>query len=248
MELEDILLLLRGEAGMKKWEADVEKQLQDLTGNPISYVGEGSQWIAYRAYPPDRERYIIKVNKNQDESRVDNSIENYHAVKRSGMKTLSFARKSSLFRYAYECEDLNPEGENVIYISPNTVRYYPKEKHILYPILKNVSEFKIKDYEKNIDELLKHVQIAGVGKNGSGITEDAIFIGVILNEDLTISLTYKIADFDTICPADEECNDFSGLNRRSMLTTLLEFFAFCVDADEYKADIDNRWEKEKKEC
>lgn len=41
---------------------------------------------------------------------------------------------------------------------------------------------------------------------------------------------------------------FSGLNRKSMLTTLLEFFAFCVDADEYKADIDNRWEKEKKEC
>ena len=61
-----------------------------------------------------------------------------------------------------------------------------------------------------------------------------------MNEDLTISLTYKIADFDTICPADEECNDFSGLNRRSMLTTLLEFFAFCVDADEYKADIENR--------
>lgn len=232
---------------MKKWEVDVEKQLQDLTGNPISYVGEGSQWKAYRAYPPDRERYIIKVNKKQDETRVDNSIDNYHAVKRSGMKTLSFARKSSLFRYAYECEDLNPEGGNVIYISPNTVRYCPEEKHILDPILRNVSKFIIKDYEKNIEELLKHVQVAGSGKNAVSISEDAIFIGAILNKDLTISFIYKIADFDTIGHPDEECNDFSRLNRMSMLTTLWEFFKFCVDANEYKADIENRCKKEKKE-
>ena len=78
------------------------------------------------------------------------------------------------------------------------------------------------------------------------MSEDAIFIGVILNEDLTISFIYKIADFDTIGQPDDECNDFSRLNRMSMLSTLWEFFEFCVDANKYKADIENRCKKEKR--
>lgn len=142
------------------------------------------------------------------------------------MKTLSFVRKSSSISYAYECEDLNPNGENVIYISPNTVRTHPEEKHILDPILNKASSFRIKDYAKNIDDLVNNVQNAGISENAVGISEDAIFIGLILNEDSTLSLTYKIADFDTIGRPDEEYKGLSGINRVSVLKTLCEFFYF----------------------
>lgn len=156
------------------------------------------------------------------------------------MKTLSFVRKSPSISYAYECEDLNPSGENAIYISPNTVRSHPEEKHILEPILNKTSGFRIKNYPKNIDDLINDVQNAGIGENAVGISEDAIFIGLIFNKDLTLSLTYKIADFDTIGRPDEEYKDFSGINKVSMLKTLREFFTFCVDASEYKINIEDK--------
>lgn len=241
---------------LKQWELFSEIEPE--------YLGEGGNWTVFgislkkpvAANNRQYKRCALKINKNKAPSRVKDYVENFEAIRSSGIKTVGFCLPFEHIDYAVVCEDLNDDyrenrGE-YLYVSPNTSKYRDKEISILNPIYEEIGKgkhFIISDFECTVENLIQEMSLAGDGKNSVGISEDVLFIGVKSNHDGSVSLDYKAADFDTVCMR-KYCSsgDFQNLNCRSMITTLKEFVNFFLSdssdvKDQYEEYLNGLYER-----
>nr|WP_321262384.1 hypothetical protein [uncultured Sphaerochaeta sp.] len=234
-------------------------------------IGNGAHWDVYRpkrntCFLIERKyqsKIVVKVSK-EGRGDIKQNIAKYLKIKDTNLNTLrfydSFSSNSSEIIIA---EDLNPEGSETIFVSPNTARSLPTYSSNLvdYYLGRAQSEqfeknnFNVEQYLKdnpiqklsNFTQFLHSIpqEMKMATENGLGLCEDAFFFGINLS---TGTLQYKIADFDTIIIIDNVPNtsDVYKKNTFTMLNSFWEFidqFVDCCIADKYKTIINSYQEQ-----
>lgn len=74
-----------------------------------------------------------------------------------------------------------------------------------------------------------------------------MFIGVSVNSDQTVSLSFLFADFDTVFGTDDGCtiDDLIQKNQCNLIKTMNEFFQFVIEkrmlvSEDYKQLLESK--------
>jgi hypothetical protein len=175
-------------------------------------IGQGGNWKIYRVDEGLR-TIIIRVPKSYSNKKVDSYLENYYAIKKTGLPTLN-----RLDKHIYKereiiiTEDLNSDQE-YIYVTPNSLISDSQKKihEISQSILGNDRELngspeaEAYRYRNKLQEIVNFEAFFGkvkddlrqVAKHRILVDFDAYFFGTRKKSTYS-EISYKIADLDNI--------------------------------------------------
>lgn len=109
--------------------------MRDILNNKI---GNGGHWDVVRVIADEstQQSVIYKLPIRGSVDLINKNIDNYSLIYNCGLPTLSYyKRKTYNGAPAIEAEDLNPADADGLFVSPNTMRGYPKGRDIIIGML-----------------------------------------------------------------------------------------------------------------
>jgi len=236
----------------------------NITGQIKEILGKGNFWIVKEVQLDNPisvngklyNNVACKFSIKHSQEDIDRNLNIYQSLKKSNVPTLEFVEKGCYENEICLIAENLANREDVLFVSPNTLRNKPDTR--LIALLHKKNDYvpsKIETYLFNtkVNEIVNfndflncsEKQVRLLSKKSLGLCEDALFFGV--DKKTRSKLTdWLIADFDCIeidyFDDEGDVDPFNG-NMQVFLNALYEFVhLFVIEKKQVKyLDIISEW-------